>query len=485
MSISIGSTWTQISSGNQTSITVTLGTVSLGDVLIACITKDDDVATTGPSGWALEQGFESNNNIYTEIWSIEVVDIGMADPQWSGDNEEWCASVTQLIDADVASIAMAAAAVGTNATPVPNLVTATLSNAIFISGFGVDGDSTPFTPSTNLTQLSSLQSSVGAGSAGQYVGYKTYLQPLAEASYTGNTYTVTETSRLDAMVWKPDGTKFYINAGFDNKIFEYGVATAWDLGSTITYNGVGTHTATNVSLGGVAFNDAGDRFFVYGTAETVEEFTLATAWDITSTITATGNTYTNTETGATDGREVAFNNDGTRFYLSSSSAYVHEFSLSTPYDLGSTVTFIDSHQFFRGGQGFAWGDNGKMIYEVADKSAGNELIISSHSVSVPYDISTVNEEHGHVSDPTDVDQGGTDATWKLDGTRFYFVETALDTIKEFDVVGEQWQFPETLRETTSTIDSADQWTAFSLAISEKPEETIFDLTLSGVAPGGV
>ena len=72
MAITVGVTWTYESAGTETEFVVALGSLTQGSTLIACLTKDDDVATTGPTGWTLQQGFESLNNIYTEIWKREV-----------------------------------------------------------------------------------------------------------------------------------------------------------------------------------------------------------------------------------------------------------------------------------------------------------------------------------------------------------------------------------------------------------------------------
>lgn len=87
---------------------------------------------------------------------------------------------------------------------------------------------------------------------------------------------------------------------------------------------------------------------------------------------------------AGDGQEVLFNDDGTKmYYLEFTNHQVHEYSLSTPWDISTAsktgTTYTPGHNI----KGAAWGTNGEKLYIV---DYNDDL--QEHTLSTAYDIST-------------------------------------------------------------------------------------------------
>ena len=91
---------------------------------------------------------------------------------------------------------------------------------------------------------------------------------------------------------------------------------------------------------GLAFNNDGTKMFVVGfSSDAVNEYTLSTAFDV-----STSSFVDAFSTSSQDGRAtgIAFNNDGTKMFLTGyDGADVNEYTLSTGFDV-STASFVDS-----------------------------------------------------------------------------------------------------------------------------------------------
>ena len=91
---------------------------------------------------------------------------------------------------------------------------------------------------------------------------------------------------------------------------------------------------------GFTFNNDGTKMFITGhIGDDVNEYTLTTAFDIS---TASSVDSFSTKSEDSQSRDVKFNQDGTKmFVLGQINISVCEYTLSTGFDVSSTVTFID------------------------------------------------------------------------------------------------------------------------------------------------
>ena len=139
----------------------------------------------------------------------------------------------------------------------------------------------------------------------------------------------------------------------------------------------------------VAFNDDGTKMFVVhapGSA-TISEHALTTAFDIN---TASQSTTYDISSHISEPRGIRFNNDGTKLYIISSAnsnKKIHEFSLSTAYDVSSlptpSSTVISSQD--GGPRGFTFNTDGTKMFLLGDTNHH----VYEYSLSTAFDTTTI------------------------------------------------------------------------------------------------
>jgi len=192
--------------------------------------------------------------------------------------------------------------------------------------------------------------------------------------------------------FKSDGTKMYLvvaNAGVPDStkaIFEYSLSTAWDI-SSASYVQNFSVAAQDISPTGVFISPDGFNMYVVGTTgDDVNQYELSTAWDI-STASFIQNFSVAAQT--TYPRSLFFKPDGTKMYVAGSDTdTVNEYALSTAWNISSasytqtfsvaaTVSAISSIVFK---------PDGTKMYASND---GNTVIkVTEFSLSTGWDIST-------------------------------------------------------------------------------------------------
>ena len=152
-------------------------------------------------------------------------------------------------------------------------------------------------------------------------------------------------SSPSGLSFKPDGTRMYV-LGFSNEfVYEYSLSTAWDV-STITLVRSFSVTAQEPEPSGLYFKpDDGTKMYVGGRTSGVgpvgqiHEYSLSTGWDV-STATFVQSLSVTAQEQVPQG--ISFKPDGSKMfidgYLSDS---VNEYNLSTAWDI-STATFVKS-----------------------------------------------------------------------------------------------------------------------------------------------
>ena len=164
---------------------------------------------------------------------------------------------------------------------------------------------------------------------------------VSALSFVNSTSISTQTSSPTGMAFSNDGLKMFVVGFQEQNINEYTLSTAFDV-STREF----THD-TSVRLQeekptGITFSNDGLKMFVVGFREkNINEYTLSTAFDVF------GRDYFidafSVATQENDPRDVAFSNDGLKMFVvgRSESAVIHEYTLSTAFDV-STAAYADS-----------------------------------------------------------------------------------------------------------------------------------------------
>jgi sugar lactone lactonase YvrE len=218
--------------------------------------------------------------------------------------------------------------------------------------------------------------------------------------------------------FKTDGTKLYIVNSSADTIIEYPLSTAWDIttaGTLATFS----VTSEDTDPRSVAFKSDGTKMFVLGsTGNDVNQYTLSTAWDVT---TASYDSVTfSISSQATTPEGLRFKPDGTKmFVLDNNNDGLHQYSLSTAWDL-STASY-DSIYYDSGSQdsspeGFDFNSDGTKLFILGQTND----IIYQYSLTTAYDVSTVSYDNVtlYVGDKNGI---GQDIVFGDSGNKMFFL----------------------------------------------------------------
>ena len=241
----------------------------------------------------------------------------------------------------------------------------------------------------------------------------------------------------ESVAFNNDGTKMFVVDKAHEEINVYTLTTGFDL-STATFNDInGDGTGFDVSgqesnPQGIAFNNDGTKMFVVGTSgDDVNEYTLSVGFDLTSTVTFVDSFDISGQEGSA--WDVEFNNDGTKMFVTgmSGETAIHEYTLSTSFDLTSTVTFVVTFDF--SGQdnrprGMAFNNDGTKMYVLG--YSGEDVNV--YTLSTGFDLtSTVTFVDSF--DVSNEDDGPVDIAFNNTGSKMFVVGLNDDEINSYSL----------------------------------------------------
>ena len=187
-------------------------------------------------------------------------------------------------------------------------------------------------------------------------------------------------SGVFGVFFKPDGTKvFWVNNSSDT-VNEAPLSVAWD----ITTIGTATTGAPNVGtlVRGIRFSSDGTKMYAADRANRqIEQFNLSTAWDISSpSASATPDEVFSVSAQALTPFLHSFNPDGTKFWITDiTSDTLYEYDLSTAWDI-STGSYS--------GNSLSLGSQDGTPLGGAFKSDGSKMYLAGDATNTIYQYST-------------------------------------------------------------------------------------------------
>jgi len=264
-----------------------------------------------------------------------------------------------------------------------------------------------------------------AAAAGSYtVGYS-----ISALSYDSKLGDVSgEIEYASGVAFKPDGTKMYVTSAAGTgtgDVFQYSLSTAWDV-STATYDSVSYSNGSVTNGYGLQFNDDGTKMFLQAYEDDrIYEHTLSTAWDLSTASYNNNNLYYGSQTAVS--YDFVIGSNGTKLYVNNNNNYMYQYTMTTAYDL-STASY-DSVSFdattWTSGDGWhtQFNADGTRMIGVSEDD------IYQFSLSTAWDISTLSFDN--VSNV-----GGLTANvftgsfvLKTDGTKLY--QTRLGNVYQY------------------------------------------------------
>jgi 6-phosphogluconolactonase (cycloisomerase 2 family) len=263
---------------------------------------------------------------------------------------------------------------------------------------------------------------VGTETAGS-VGYD-----LAGASYDSVNFSVSsQESNPLGLFFKPDGTTFYAVGSSSDTVYQYTLSTAWDI-STASYASKSVSvSAANTSPCSLFFKPDGTKMYVAGFDgdADVNEYDLSTAWDVS---TATYLQRVSVDTRNSQPTGLFFNTDGTKmFTCGQGTDVVSEFNLSAAWSV-STASYSQNFSFAS-----------QTIYPrgLLFKSDGTKMYITSYlgvvyqyNISTAFDVSTASYDSVSFDASTQETQPY-DLVFKADGSKLYIVGTTGSNIHQY------------------------------------------------------
>jgi len=258
-----------------------------------------------------------------------------------------------------------------------------------------------------------------------------------------------KTESPNGIAFNNDGTKMFLSDKNDDDIDTYTLSTGFDL-STATYVNSFDISAQASSPQGIAFNNDGTKIFVVnngigvgdrdgdGAVDEVLEYTLSVGFDLTSTVafveSASGGNGFSVQTKEASPRSVAFNNDGTKMFITGTSAAsgddeINVYTLSTGFDLTSTVSHVvgfDISDQETAPMGVAFNNDGTKMF--VSGAVGDD--VNEYTLSVGFDLtSTVTFVDSF--DISGQDTNPRSLTFNNTGSKMFVVSNAGDDVNSY------------------------------------------------------
>ncbi|SNS93446.1 Por secretion system C-terminal sorting domain-containing protein [Ekhidna lutea] len=222
-----------------------------------------------------------------------------------------------------------------------------------------------------------------------------------------------------------------ITITIDDPFLTYG--SFFNLTDGATYSGNSfDFSSQSTSVRSVTFSADGFKMFLMAGDRNVYQYSLSSAFDLGSTVTHDGSPYA---TGMNEPRGIKFNPDGTKMYIVDNKLnQITQFSLTTPFDITSGVT-LDGNRSVAAqtGSNSAWG--------IAFNTDGSKMLISGivddlihqYTLESAYDV-TASVTYDNVSfDPTNELLDPTYLTLNPDGTILYIGHYQYALATPFDI----------------------------------------------------
>jgi sugar lactone lactonase YvrE len=160
---------------------------------------------------------------------------------------------------------------------------------------------------------------------------------VSTASFVNFISVSAQDSSSQDVFFKPDGLTMYVVGDTNNTIFQYTLSSAWGI-TTATYASKSFSVATqDVTPFGIWFKPDGLIMYVVGaTNDSIFQYTLSVAWDVSTAAYANKSFVTTTQEGTPT--QVNLNAAGTTMWiLGTAEDYLWEYTLGTAWDISTAV----------------------------------------------------------------------------------------------------------------------------------------------------
>jgi sugar lactone lactonase YvrE len=254
---------------------------------------------------------------------------------------------------------------------------------------------------------------------------------LDGATYASLSMSVTaQDTNPYGIAFSSDGTKMFILGATNGTVYQYTLGTAWNI-STANYASLSKSvTAQDAASYGIAFSSDGTKMFIAGaTNKTVYQYTLGTAWNVSTA------TYASLSMSVaaqdTNPFGLSFSSDGTKmFVIGGTNKTVYQYTLGTAWNvstatyasLSKSVTAQDANPF-----GIAFSSDGTKMFVVGYSTH----TVYQYTLGTAWNISTANYASLSKSVVSqDVTAFG--IAFSSDGTKMFITGLDTDTVYQYN-----------------------------------------------------
>jgi len=255
---------------------------------------------------------------------------------------------------------------------------------------------------------------------------------LSNITYDNVSYTIAD--NLDntpyQIVFNDDGTKMYVMGGNNDRILTYPLSTAFDLSTISALSGLFTVSSQETGPTSLAFNTDGTKMYIlgYGSAN-IHQYTLSTAFQVTASSVSYDNVSFSVSNQELYPMNLVFNTDGTKMYVNGFNNTIYEYALTTAFDVSSAsfnnASFSGATEA-TGLYGFRFNQDGTKMYWISNQSDA----VYQYSLATAFDVSTTSYDSVSYSILSE-DRETLDLVFSNDGTKMYISGSHADTVHQY------------------------------------------------------
>jgi hypothetical protein len=163
---------------------------------------------------------------------------------------------------------------------------------------------------------------------------------VSSAVYSTTFSVSSQDATPQGLYFRADGTKMYVVGAANDSVFQYTLSTPWSV-ATASYDSISfSFTGQETTVTGLFFKPNGLSMYIVGqTNDTVYQYTLSTAWNVSTATLLQSFSVSGQELTPSD---LAFTSDGSRmFLLGTTGDDINVYNLTTPWDI-STAAFVNA-----------------------------------------------------------------------------------------------------------------------------------------------
>ena len=255
---------------------------------------------------------------------------------------------------------------------------------------------------------------------------------IANASYESKSFAfTTQDGDAHGLAFKSDGTKMYMVGSSGDNVYQYSLSTAYDV-STASYDSVSFDISGQSILSrDIRFNASGSKMYIVQYQGTIYEYDLSTAWNLSTASYNSASFSVSTQDSAP--YSIFFKTDGTKlFVVGDTNDSVFQYSLSTAFDI--TSASYDSVSFSISSQttsptGLVFSSDGTTML-VGNRAGTSEVF--KYTLSTAWDLSTAS--YASESFATETQTGDLwDIIINNDGIKLYALGNTSDTVFQYSM----------------------------------------------------